>query len=193
MIEQLYSVISVIDDWSHRGIRYDNVEVIWFVDERGYDPGFDYAALLSPGDETTGCDDMLVFDLFTREEADQLAEYLRVAHQEAVVIREVDMPIKRGYMPISGIAVGGDCNFYMLSEHKDYDLPFRVWGYYRIFYEDCANLRGRHVLAGVHYDHDHKHCHSFIADSCVAKDDPDSLVKLVRQLDGDPTLPGVAE
>ena len=35
-------------------------------------------------------------------------------------------------MPISAIAVGGACDFYMLSEHDDYSLPFKAWGYYSI-------------------------------------------------------------
>ena len=43
---KLYRLTSVIDDWPHRGARYNNVHVIWFVDKRDYDPGFDYATLL---------------------------------------------------------------------------------------------------------------------------------------------------
>ena len=36
------------------------------------------------------------------------------------------------YLPTGAIPVGGDCDFYMLSEHDDYNLPFRAWGYYVI-------------------------------------------------------------
>ena len=43
---RLYRLVSVIDDWPHRGARYNNVRVTWFVNRRDYDPGFDYAALL---------------------------------------------------------------------------------------------------------------------------------------------------
>ena len=131
----LYRPASVIDDWPHRGQRYNNVRVIWFINKRDNDPGFDYATLLDrplPPGEGYSYEQGNVDELFTRREADQLAEYLREAHDTDVDIVEVSAPINGGYMPVSALAVGGDCDFYMLSEHDDYSLPFKAWGYYVI-------------------------------------------------------------
>jgi hypothetical protein len=145
---KLYRLTSVIDDWPHRGARHNNVKVTWFVCERDYDPGFDYATLLDrplPSDDDPYAQG-LVDERFTRYEADQLAEYLRTAHDTDVEIAEVSVPINVGYldsegrwityMPVGAIPVGGDCDFYTLSKHDDYSLPFKAWGYYRIDFED---------------------------------------------------------
>ena len=159
---KLYRLTSVIDDWPHRRARYNNVHVTWFVNKRDYDPGFDYTALLDrplppagwkwdgdPADrEKYAYHESLVDELFTWSEANQLAEYLREAHDTDVDIAEVTVPIDGRYMPISAIAVGGDCDFYMLSEHDDYTLPFKAWGYYRVdddslLFEPLADLLAR--------------------------------------------------
>ena len=129
-ITKLYRLTSVIDDWPHRGKRYNNVAVTWFVDERDYYPDFDYRKLLTRIDAYgIGAID----ELFTREEADQLAEYLLTPpNPTEVEITEVDLPLNANVAGVGAIAVGGDCDFYMLSEHDDYNLPFKAWGYYRI-------------------------------------------------------------
>jgi hypothetical protein len=132
---QLYDVRSVIDNWPHRGYRYDNVRVIWFVDKRDYDLGLDYATLLGrpfTRGEPHSYEQDYVEELFTREEADQLAEYLRTAHDTDVSIEPISTPVPGNIMGVGAIAVGGPCDFYMLSDEDGYSLPFKAWGYYSI-------------------------------------------------------------
>lgn len=147
-VTKLYQVTSFIDYWSHRKALYNNVEVTWFVHDRDYDPAFDYTTLLDrplPPGEGYSYARGLVDESFTRHEADQLAEYLRESHGEQVNIAQVDLPIATQaddgatYIPVGAISVGGCCDFYMLSEHVDYNLPFKVWGYYNI--EACPTTR----------------------------------------------------
>jgi hypothetical protein len=150
IVTKLYRLTSVIDDWPHRGKRYNNVTLVWFVDKRDYDPGYDYPTLLgrptAPDDHSYEKD--YVDELFTRDEADQLAQYLQEAHDTDVTITEVSTPVPDNIIGVGAIAVGGDCDFYMLSEHDDYTLPFKAWGYYRVdddslLFESLEDLLGR--------------------------------------------------
>ena len=50
-------------------------------------------------------------------------------------------------MPISAIPVGGDQDFYMLSEHEDYELSFKAWGYFNLEDPDAKLVK---VLACSH-------------------------------------------
>lgn len=133
--QKLFSVTSVIDDWPHRGGRFNGVAVDWFVVERSYDPRFDYATLIDrPIADCYGGSDC-VDELFTADEARQFEKYLLTTHDTSVRIEEVPVPINGGHMPIGGVPVGGPSDFHMLSKHSEYNLPFQVWGYYRI---DCG-------------------------------------------------------
>jgi hypothetical protein len=143
---KLYNVTSVIDGWPHRGSVYNGVQVIWFVESRDTDPGFDYAAMLE------GCDlpallpantyeRGLVDDLFTEDEAAQLAAYLKTAHDIDVEITEEPLPIATRsadgveLMSVSALAVGGTDDFYNLYMHDEYTLQFRVCGYFSMLQE----------------------------------------------------------
>lgn len=136
MTTHLYELTSVMNDWPHRNGRYNDVQVTWFVYSRQYETGFDYTAMLyapesaDPNRIDQGCVD----ELFTRSEADQFAKYMKEQHNVEVAISQVQLPMNGVCMPIGGTPVGGDCDFYMLYMHDDYNLPFRVMGYYRI---DC--------------------------------------------------------
>jgi len=136
---QLFSVTSKIDNWPHRGARFDGVEVDWLVEDRDYDPGFDYAELLDHNRDQGYYPEDLVNESFTREEADRFAEYLKTCHGPDVHITPHTMPIRclseEGYsfMAISGAVMGSDAGFYPLWKHDGYDLPFKVQGYYRIW------------------------------------------------------------
>jgi hypothetical protein len=153
---KLYDVTSVIDEWPHRGSLYNGVQVTWFVDSRDTDPRFDYAAMLEGYELTVQRDyrDLrqsssdaearmaaghyerrLVDDLFTEDEAAQLAAHLNIAYGTEVEITEKPLPIATmspegyGYISVSSIPYGPvEC--YELYKHDDYNLPFRVCGYY---------------------------------------------------------------
>jgi hypothetical protein len=136
---RLYNVTSVIDRWPHRRSRWNGVQVTWFVTKRATDPGFDYGQLLDrplpPGDEYS-CERGLVDESFTQDEAERFAAYLESTYDTEAKLQELPLPVAtrsaEGYelLPVGAIAVGGDSDFHMLSEHETYDLPFSVWGYY---------------------------------------------------------------
>lgn len=143
----LYRLTSTIDVWQHRGGRYADVEIEWFVHDRATVP--DYSALLDrPLPEGPySYEQGLVDDLFTREEADQFAAYLKSRHGDSVVLQEVPVPVATrsphgvGLIGISAVPVGGCTDFHMLSDEDGYDLPFKVWGWYTV--EDAKLVETR--------------------------------------------------
>lgn len=139
---KLYRLTSVIDSWPHRGGLYNGVKVDWWVESRSYDPGFDYRALLGrrlPAGDGYSFEQGIVDELFTPDEADQLAAYLRTPPNVVdVTMTELSAPIPTrmdglDIIPTSAIAVGGCDDMYMLYKHEDYDLPFEVSGYYSVW------------------------------------------------------------
>lgn len=79
-------------------------------------------------------------EMFTLEEAEKLAEYLRGSYGDEPEIHEEDLPIEGCRMGDGAIPVGGPQGFHMLSEMVGYRLPFEVWGYY-----DLRQHRPAHV------------------------------------------------
>ncbi|MGH3499764.1 MAG: hypothetical protein ACRDQA_02505 [Nocardioidaceae bacterium] len=151
---KLYRLTSVIDGWPHRDALYDGVKVEWFVEDRPVPVG-DYRQLLSPyreearfdGQGTIVAGSDLVDELFTAEEAEQFAEYLKTAHDEDVTRTEVELPRplynENGaeYLSVGSVPVGGGTDFHMLSHQESYELPFKVWGYYRVEGKFPAKVR----------------------------------------------------
>ena len=44
-------------------------------------------------------------------------------------------------MGYSGIAVGGMDGFHMLDKEKNYNLPFKVWGYFNLRNSKTFNMK----------------------------------------------------
>ena len=136
----LFRLRSTIDDWPHRGRRYNGVQVEWLITGGTLDR--DHAALIEGFDRLSEDDKAyarpLVDELFTEEEADAFADYLRREHGAEVERIPVPLPLSPrsadGVVLISfgSVSAGGDADFYMLAEEEGYDLPFLAWGYYRL-------------------------------------------------------------
>ena len=75
-----------------------------------------------------------VEELFTWDEAQQLKGYLERRQRDVgeTVIKEVSLPVENCWMGFHARAVGGGDDFYMLSEHPEYSLPFKVLGYFNL-------------------------------------------------------------
>ncbi|MBA7553281.1 hypothetical protein ES705_45871 [subsurface metagenome] len=80
-------------------------------------------------------------ELFTRQEADQLVAYLEKEHKDDILKTSIDeqkLPLANDIMGIGCIPVGGGNDFYMLDGEKNYNLPFKAWGYFDL--RNCKNV-----------------------------------------------------
>jgi hypothetical protein len=68
--------------------------------------------------------------MFALDEAEMLAEYLRVHYGDEPAIHEEELPIECGRAGPLAIPVGGPQGFHMLDKTPGYTLSFEVWGYY---------------------------------------------------------------
>lgn len=135
----VYRLRSVIDNWPHRGYRYNQVDVTWFKEHNDLPVSELFGAPIIRLD-----DDVLIGNVdpyaesqadecFTVEQADALAAYLKTQHGTDVIRELVTLPLpSEGYMGVSAVPVGGNEDFYMLFREDEYDVSFKVSGYYRI-------------------------------------------------------------
>jgi hypothetical protein len=72
-----------------------------------------------------------IHELFTQDEARQLKDYLdsEFGQHATTTITEVPLPVDN-IMGVGMLPVGGETDFYMLSETPDYPLSFSVWGHF---------------------------------------------------------------
>jgi hypothetical protein len=150
MTPTLYRATSVIDGWPHRGNHWNGVHVTWFAADRDRPPARWHELLT--GDYGDPYARSLADELFTVGEGAALARYLKDNHGADVTITAVPLPLatREGeamLLGCSAVAVGGDCDFYMLSEGPEYDLSLKVWGYYHMGAELRAEKAGGEWVA----------------------------------------------
>lgn len=90
-------------------------------------PAYPLRNILTPEGLADDYTQLGVAELFTADEALQLADC--VINLGVTKITPVELPIAE-YFPFGAIPVGGGPENYMLSESDDYELPFKVWGFY---------------------------------------------------------------
>ncbi len=116
---ELYTAYSIIYNFHDR----DNICFTWHVRERKTRTG-----LFSKGNDA-GCDERL----FTREELGALKAYLAEHHETELFIQKQEPPYSGtdlDKIPGDESLLEAGTGFYMLSEEKEYGLPFKVWAYY---------------------------------------------------------------
>jgi hypothetical protein len=85
----------------------------------------------------------LIDELFTEDEAKQLAAYLDGEDDPGLTtITEVSPPADKDALGYGAQAVGGPTDFYMLTKHSDYTLLFAVWGYFDLRGCQTVDRRG---------------------------------------------------
>jgi hypothetical protein len=145
---KLYEVKSVIPRYEKpNGRRFANVPVHWFRwfddDEPATEPPRPYAELIA-GFDTDHPDEIdvsFIDELFTKEEAEQLADFLKTCpdcggerKNWKITISEVDLPVKKGdcypyqWMPCRPNHIDFLCPFI----GPDYSLPFKAAGYFDV-------------------------------------------------------------
>jgi len=80
--------------------------------------------------EDLWCSECALNRMFTPDEAEMLAEYLRAHCGDEPAIHEEELPVECGRMDPLGIPTGGPQGFYRLDRTPGYPLSFEVWGYY---------------------------------------------------------------
>lgn len=113
---------------------YKDVPLTWFVVDRE-DPVAPYETLIDRGrvdKRAPGYEEAFVDECFTADEAAALAGYLREFYDDEPTVRLVELPVTENIMPFGGIPLGGGVDNLDISRAPDYDLPFKVCGYFGI-------------------------------------------------------------
>jgi hypothetical protein len=135
---------------------YNDVSVEWFVDERpqrlfGPDGslGISYSDLVKSYDASdphAGYAEIAVEEYFTEAEAEAFTAWAKVhRHDDTATTSPASLPVANNIMPLSAIPCGGGSDFLLTGEADDYDLSFKVHGYYDAkLCEFDETLRGAH-------------------------------------------------
>lgn len=120
--EMLYSASSYI-----RVSNKYKLKCYWFYVERKL-PIAPYEHIIKDYDPLKCKDaETSVNEFFTGLEIEMLRNYISDLSLE---VKEVDLPLPSNCIPLSHSPSGGGEGYYLLSEQEDYNLPFKVWGYY---------------------------------------------------------------
>lgn len=135
-LPKLYGVTSVVKKYDN----YKEVPFNWFVSDRKK-PLIPYEKAIMNYVKGDGYSEGAIDESFTKQEADQLVTYLQREHKEAILetnIVEEKLPIASNSMGFGATPVGGGDGFYMLEKEKNYNLPFKIWGYFDL--RNCKNV-----------------------------------------------------
>lgn len=129
-MEKLYRAWSTVDKYHN----YEGVCFNWHVQDRPA-PVAPYGELIADYDNLQGelerafAEDY-VNELFTETEIEELRAYLAERYSMDLSIAEEEIPHKGGFMPHSGMPLGGGQDVLELSMEDGYALSFCVGGYY---------------------------------------------------------------
>jgi hypothetical protein len=129
----LYRAYSVMDFLEEETVYHD-VRVNWYVLERK-EPVAPYGDMIADYHELDERSRLIleadVNRYLTETEVKALYAYLQEQRGLDLFVNPVNLPVSdRGAMFIPGKPVVYD--FFQLSEEENYDLPFKVWGYYSL-------------------------------------------------------------
>lgn len=125
---RLYKACSVVDNF----MGQDQVRLDWFVVGRTV-PLAPYAELIQDYDadnEDSCFDQVLVNELFTEFEGEELRAYLGKSHQLDLQLEEVTLPVKPGGLSYGLLLISGEKSFYTLADEEGYDLSLSILGHY---------------------------------------------------------------
>jgi hypothetical protein len=122
---------------------FKNVAIVWFVDMRAQplfgengSLGVEYGHVITNYDATDRdfcCAELAVEEMFTKDEAEAFQAFVRAKRNDATAtIEPAKLPIANNIMGYGAIPTGGGPDFLMIGDRPDYDLPFKVWGFYDV-------------------------------------------------------------
>jgi hypothetical protein len=112
--------------------HYKDVTFYWFYYETTRRRQALYEVLIKDYDakENDAYAEGAIEELFSADEAAALKVYLDAVHGDGTtVIEPVELPMRKSF-PFGAIGAGENDDYYMLSEDFEYNLPFKVWGYF---------------------------------------------------------------
>src|SRR5262245_59735695 len=141
----------------HRFNGHKDVHFEWFLDEPYGEPR-PYAELINgyadeadPPYYPMGAID----ELFTLDQAQALVSYLDRVHGDAgeAKITAAKLPIELNMMGVGAIPTGGGQDFYMLAKEDEYNLPFKVYGYFDLRHHEPIDksLPARHQFCSLYF------------------------------------------
>lgn len=137
---ELYEVVATVDEFPHGGRTYLNVELVFFVHDRGteeppvpYEQAIEDYAQQRAGEARYA--EGAILESFTLEEAVALQEWLAEHYGLQADIRRIALPIPANRAGVGAQDVGGAADFYVFSKHEEYSLPFEAWAYFDV--SDC--------------------------------------------------------
>jgi hypothetical protein len=143
---------------------YKDVTIRWFVERRGnklFGPGGslgvayqDVIKDYDPDHDGGPYAEDALEELFTESEAKAFAKFLNAHRSNQYADHEIDtewFPIPNNLAGYGANALGGSCDNLCISDAADYDLPFKIYGYYDLWgCEFDASLPGaRRAVEGV--------------------------------------------
>ena len=132
---ELYRVTSAINKLPHDGLRYNGVQVNWFMANRRM-PVVQYKVAIKDYGSLSEKDALrpreLVKELFTSGEAQALKQYLEMTRKQKVEIIPFALPVEAVNLGFKGHPVGSSSGFYQLCDERGYSLSFKVWGFYSV-------------------------------------------------------------
>jgi hypothetical protein len=119
---------------------YKNVAIDWFVRRRAQplfgesgSSGVEYGRVITNYDATDPYAELAVEEMFTKDEAEAFQTFARTKRNDATAaIKPAKLPIANNIIGCGEIPAGGGPDFLMISDSPDYDLPFKVWGFYDV-------------------------------------------------------------
>lgn len=127
---RLFRAWSVIDEI----LGHNQVTFNWFVAGRPT-PIIPYEELIEDFDENDeeACyDKMLVNELLTEAEVEELRAYLLSSHKLEIQVEEVSLPIRAGGLSYGLLLISGERGFYSLADEEEYKLSVSILGHFKL-------------------------------------------------------------
>jgi hypothetical protein len=134
-VENIFSVHSLVRDFTYQGTQYEEVKVTWFVVERPtplvpYETAIeDYGQLDAKARAFPAA---YLDEQFGRDEAQALKQYLDRRPAITTQIEAIELPVMANASGCRRLQRGGGSDFLRLHQEKGYSLPFKVEGYFSV-------------------------------------------------------------
>lgn len=125
---RLFRAWSVLENF----MGQDQVMFNWFVVGRQA-PVAPYEILIEnydEDDEESAYDRLLVDELLTAAEVEELRNYLLKKHKLEIQVEEVSLPVRSGGLCYELLLISGQKDFYTLADEKGYNLSVAILGHF---------------------------------------------------------------
>jgi len=130
--EGRYYVTLKVNNFSHRGEKYDGIEIALFQISMDENEAKD---LLAPFGITSDQEDYIfsvscVEETFTEKQADELINYFEKSYPETTGRKELADQPQKNHIGLGAIPVGGDTDCFEFYNNEIFPFNYKVCGYY---------------------------------------------------------------